>query len=123
MRRAGEEIWNLEQLPKDDAGEQDAYSPAGGGAEEEAEGGDDFEGSGEVGERGAAGEPWSDGLPDEGEVAVNKREDAEAEEAQSAEGEGGLLSGFEDACARRGAGDGDNGWLHARRGARLVHEN
>ena len=33
MRRAGEEIWNLEQLPKDDAGEQDAYSPAGGGAE------------------------------------------------------------------------------------------
>ena len=110
MRRAGEEIGNLEQLPEGDAGEQDAYGPAGGSAEEEAEGGEEFEGCGDVGEGGAGWEPWGDGLPDEGEIAADEAEDADAEESESTEDEGGLLGGLEDACVRRRAGDGEDCW-------------
>jgi len=111
----GEEIWYLKQLPEEDTGEQDAYSPMRCGAEEEAEASGDFKCCGEVGKRSAGGEPGSDGLPDECEVAIDEAEDADAEESDGAECEGWLIGCLKEGDARGLAGDLECGLRCANR--------
>ena len=79
--RSCEEVREFEQGPGDEVGEEDLRGQFGGGAEEQAEAAEEHEDAGGDGDGGAGGDPGWDGLPDEGEVAVDEGEDAEADHA------------------------------------------
>jgi hypothetical protein len=77
---------HLEECPDDEIGKKNAHGPCGRGAEQQSGAAHQHQYAGAVSQRRASGYPWGIGLPDHCEIAVDERENAEANHSYGEQG-------------------------------------